>query len=97
MICIILFSKANPNNTKGSMCITTLITEDIKSFAVVAHPMEHNKEVNLGERPVVTGDRPVYALCKQMQLMSSTLKNFFCENGRLAYRNGILISHWRLV
>ena len=41
------------------------------------------KEVNPGQRPVVTGDQPVYALCKQMQLMSSNFKNFFVKMGDL--------------
>ena len=61
--------------------------EDIKSYVVVAHSMEQVrkiiKEVNPVQRPVVTGNQPVYALCKQMQLMSSNFKNFFVKMGDL--------------
>ena len=72
---------------KAVCVLLPLITEDIKSYAVVAHSMEQVreiiKEVNPGQRPVVTGDQPVYALCKQMQLMSSNFKNFSVKMGDL--------------
>ena len=72
---------------KAVCVLLPLITEDIKSYAAVAHSMEQVrkiiKEVNPGQRPVVTGDRPVYVLCNQIQLMSSNFKNFFVKMGDL--------------
>ena len=72
---------------KAICVLLPLITEDIKSFAVVAHSMEQVRKITLtlnpDQRLFVTGDQPAYALCKQVQLMSTTLKNFFIKMGDL--------------
>ena len=58
---------------KSLDALLPLIPESINSHAVVRHCMMQIKvitnDLNTQQRPVITADQPVYALCKQVQLM----------------------------
>ena len=64
------------------------IPESVNSHAVVRHCMMQVKKItntlNPQQRPVITADQPVYALCKQVQLMCpKEFGAFFCKMGDL--------------
>ena len=58
---------------KSVDALLPLIPESINSHAVVRHCMTQIKVITNAlktqQRPVTTADQPVYALCKQVQLM----------------------------
>ena len=58
---------------KSLDALLPLIPESVNSHAVVRHCMMQVKKItntlNPQQRPVITADQPVYALCKQVQLM----------------------------
>ena len=76
-----------PKVEKDVCVLLPLILESINFHAVVAHTMKQvariTERVNPCQHSVITADQPVYALCKQVQLMITTYKTFFCKMGDL--------------
>ena len=84
------FSSYFSNDIRSNKSICTLlplIPESINSHAVVAHCMKQvsviTEKANPGQRPIITADQPVYALCKQVQMIDLKFKRFFCKMGDL--------------
>ena len=71
---------------KALNSLLPMIPEPITSHATVRHCMEVIKRItahlNPSQQPVIVGDQPVYALCKQVKLMFPTeFQNFLCRMG----------------